>query len=263
MSLKGFLERLKKSFREHWSLLLFHKGTTEVENRKRVELLKNAYKNRRIFIVCNGPSLKACDLDKIAQNGDYSFASNKINKIFSQTVWRPSFYCVLDEGYQYSLLSTMREIPAQVKFFRTVSYMTTRKAGGNCLFINVDGSRELLYRPDFAEDCSEKLYAIATVTYSMLQLAVHMGFREIYIIGCDNSYGLERKKDGTIVNHGKDSYFEGSDPKDSSLVSSTWEMNIAYEFAREYADSHGIKIYNATRGGYLSAFERIDFDSLF
>jgi len=33
--------------------------------------------------------------------------------------------------------------------------------------------------------------------------------------------------------------------------------------ARKYADSHGIVIKNAGRGGKLENFERVDFDSLF
>ena len=31
----------------------------------------------------------------------------------------------------------------------------------------------------------------------------------------------------------------------------------------EFAKEHDIHIYNATRGGHLEAFERVDFDSLF
>ena len=37
----------------------------------------------------------------------------------------------------------------------------------------------------------------------------------------------------------------------------------AYEVAKENAEKKGIKIYNATRGGKLEVFERVDFDSLF
>lgn len=38
---------------------------------------------------------------------------------------------------------------------------------------------------------------------------------------------------------------------------------MTFEKAREYADGHGIKIYNATRGGKLEVFERVNFDKLF
>ena len=40
-------------------------------------------------------------------------------------------------------------------------------------------------------------------------------------------------------------------------------MISAYKSAKKYADAHGIKIYNATRGGKLEVFERVDFDTLF
>ena len=44
-----------------------------------------------------------------------------------------------------------------------------------------------------------------------------------------------------------------------------WVDNIynAHVAAKKYADEHDIKIYNATRGGKLEVFPRVDFDSLF
>jgi hypothetical protein len=40
-------------------------------------------------------------------------------------------------------------------------------------------------------------------------------------------------------------------------------IDSAYEAAERYAKEHGIKIFNATRGGRLETFERVDFDDLF
>ena len=45
-------------------------------------------------------------------------------------------------------------------------------------------------------------------------------------------------------------------------IANTALTNQAYMAAREYVDSHGITIYNATRGGKLEVFERVDFDKL-
>lgn len=226
--------------------------------------LKNCHLGKRAFIVCNGPSLKAEDLTKIHNNGDISFASNKIHFIFPQTPWRPTYYTVMDESYQYSLLNAMNLVPAAVKLFRITSFSTTKKVLSKTVWLNADGKSCLLDKPEFSEDISKIIYTIGTVTYAMFQMAVHMGIREIYIIGCDNSYGKEIKKDGTIVDRGGPSYFAGSnDNKSNATIAATWQMDLAYEFARKYADNNNIKIYNATRGGYLDAFQRIDFDSLF
>lgn len=252
-----------KNLRKQFSVYLFKLSGKGNVNNEKIKELHNKYAGKRCFIICNGPSLKAEDLEKICKNNEYSFASNKIDKIFPQTKWRPSFYTVVDETYQYSLVNAMNKIPADIKFFRKTSYCATRKVKGNVIWLNANGDRALLDNPKFSDDIEDVVYTIATVTYVMIEIAVYMGFRELYIIGCDNSYGLEKKKDGTIINTGTESYFAGSSPNDNKVVGATWEMNIAYEFARKYADTHGIKIYNATRGGHLEAFERVNFDSLF
>ena len=36
----------------------------------------------------------------------------------------------------------------------------------------------------------------------------------------------------------------------------------SYQKIKEYAEQKGIKIYNATRGGYLEVFERVNLDDL-
>jgi len=85
-----------------------------------------------------------------------------------------------------------------------------------------------------------------------LQLAAYMGFTEIYLLGTDcQQYDDDEKMHFT---------------SDYSVVKSILNLNkiiSAYEVAKEYAEAHGIKIYNATRGGSLEVFQRVDFDSLF
>ena len=56
--------------------------------------LKNKFKNKRCFIVGNGPSLTVQDLDRLV--GEDCFAANLIFKIFDKTKWRPKFYCIQD-----------------------------------------------------------------------------------------------------------------------------------------------------------------------
>ena len=41
------------------------------------------------------------------------------------------------------------------------------------------------------------------------------------------------------------------------------ELSIqGYRSAKVFAEKHGVKIFNATRGGYLEVFDRVDFDSI-
>lgn len=80
-----------------------------------------------------------------------------------------------------------------------------------------------------------------------------MGFKEIYLLGVDFT--------GADEHGGKYNHFYSE--KELTSVSYTDQVKNSYEKAKKYADEHGIKIYNATRGGKLEIFPRVDFDSLF
>ena len=56
---------------------------------------KNLYAGKRGFVICNGPSLKIADLDKL--ENEICIASNKIYLAFDQTKWRPNFLTIADK----------------------------------------------------------------------------------------------------------------------------------------------------------------------
>ena len=47
------------------------------------------------------------------------------------------------------------------------------------------------------------------------------------------------------------------------IIGNVWGMTKAYEAFKEYADKHSIVVKNATMGGKLEIFKRVEFDSLF
>ena len=75
------------------------------------------------------------------------------------------------------------------------------------------------------------------------------------------------KADGTVqVNDGVKNHFS-ADVNHVKLAANENlpqldKTGLAYIAANEYAKEHGVKILNATRGGKLEAFERVDFDSI-
>lgn len=225
--------------------------------------IKDKYKGQRCFVIGNGPSLTKEDLDKLSC--EITFASNRIYKIFSETDWRPTYYMMFDEGVAASdgVIDGVNSFECEMKFFRQQGYYVCRKVKSPSCFIHSWWSRKSLDNPQFSEDLSKGIYAIATVTYTMIELARHMGFSEIYLIGVDHKYANERKKDGTIVkNEGVKTYFGNHGKKASQSIAASWEMEIAYNYAEKYSRENGFRIYNATRGGYLEAFERVDLDEV-
>ncbi len=245
------------------NLLVQCKGVKKESNACLLEL-KDQYRGQKCFVIGNGPSLRASDLEKL--KNEVTFAANEIYKIFDQTNWRPTFYAIFDEsvGAREGVIENASKMDC-VKFFREEGYLVYRKFSGKNCYVNTWYSRKYLDNPQFSENIVEGLFSIATVTYSMIQIARWMGFDEIYLLGMDNRYAYSRLRDGTIIkNEGVASYFSavGETLPDPATAASTWEMDVAYEYADKYSREHGFRIYNATRGGFLEKFERVDFDKV-
>lgn len=232
-----------------------------------VDQFKNKYDGQECFIVGNGPSLRPEDLDLIYNRNFVTFASNRIHKIYNETIWRPTYFTISDGMYIYDRDTLSKIVETKPEAFFTRSQFTKYLKGINCnvFFLDSNISRELLDSPQFSNDCNCIIYDIATVTYFSIQIAAYMGFKKIYLIGMDNIYTYSKLRDGSIVrNEGVGNYFGNKEKEipDPSKAISTWEMDVAYEFADKYSREHGFRIYNATRGGFLEKFERVNLDEI-
>lgn len=123
--------------------------------------------------------------------------------------------------------------------------------------------------PRFSTDAGKRIYCGQSVTIINLQLAYHLGFTKIYLIGMDFSYnipdsakinGLEIESTEDDVNHFHPDYFGAGkkwhDPQLDKVLLSYKQSKLMFEAA-------GRNIVNATKGGNLNIFERVDFDTLF
>lgn len=232
-------------------------------SRNYLERIKGAYEGERCFVLGNGPSLKVDDLN--ALKGEITFASNRIYKIFGKTDWRPTYYAMMDEAVAQSdgVMDGINRFQCKKKFFLEQGYYAFKKAKGENCWLHAWYERKYLKNPQFSEDLTKGVYCIATVTYMMLQIAVYMGFKDIYLLGVDNSYGVERNPDGTLkMNKGQKNYFGEQGKEESNVIGASWESDLAFAYAEKYSREHGFRIYNATRGGALQAFERVNLDDI-
>jgi hypothetical protein len=226
---------------------------------------KDMHKGERCFIVGNGPSLNAGDLDRM--KNEASFGTNKIFLIFNETEWRPTYYVCEDE---YIFKDSLNEIKANIQcpafYSREMILSLDEFDLRNFLFFQLDARAQ--WKQNRVPRFSEELFLVswgATVTYTCIQLAAYMGFGEIYLLGCDNTFVRGVKANGELV-FGRDvsnGHFSKDYVKTNIYYNHIDVINAAYQTAREYCESHNIKIRNATRGGALEIFERVDFDSLF
>lgn len=218
----------------------------------------NVHKNERCFIVATGPSLTYEDLAKLKQHHEICISMNGIFKGFHCTDWRPDYYMIADMAGIIEWIDEIMEMDVTYKFVADTAWVE-EKMGMDPAFYKWHLSMKEWdegEEPDFSSDFSEGTYCGYTITYhGALQLAVYMGFSEIYLLGVDCCQYESQEKQHFMPDY--DKYISKGAKLDV-------DKNItAYRVARKYAESHGIKIYNATRGGTLEVFERVDFDSLF
>lgn len=219
----------------------------------RIEKYKNRHINERCFIVATGPSLRAEDLDILETNQEITFSVNSIFHVFEKTAWRPTYYVSDDYRAIQSNAAVIDGMVCAAKFIGD-TYAPFWNSDHPENVYKFHKHYEYYYNelPKFSDDFAQRSYTGLTVTYTCIQLAVYMGFKEIYLLGADCNY----------VKGSNSNYFFKSSAEDF-FDHQLDKTVLAYQAAKKYAEANNIKIYNATRGGKLEVFERVAFDSLF
>ena len=227
--------------------------------------MKNKYAGQPGFVIGNGPSLKVDDLTKL-QGRFVSIASNKIYLAFDQTPWRPDFFTTVDAV----LAKKIRE--EAPKHFKTIHcqkgfvplFRRCRTVCWRYFPINLNPPGD---QPAFSTDLRKGIQGGYSVTMENLQLAVHLGLKPIYIIGCDHYYAGEKDVQNlqqVEVGEGVQNHFVPNyrQPGESVNPATIEEMTICYSHAARWAEMNDWPIYNATRGGHLELFPRVDLDEV-
>jgi hypothetical protein len=258
INVKKIIIKLNYGTKKHINELLFPISKTG----KNIRTLKNIHMGKRCFIIGNGPSLTIEDLDKL--KNEITFAFNRIYYIFDKTNWRPTYYCSEDDKTIFKSKDEINNLMIEKKFFPVnfpLDYKIHFKNANYYIFKFGDRNVE----PKFSNDIVKGIYWGNTVAYSAIQMAVYMGIKEIYLLGVDHNFSRMVNDKGEIVMDEtvKDYFTEKyNTDKDDLYIPNVEISTRAFNAAKKYADEHNIKIYNATRGGKLEVFERIDFDQI-
>lgn len=237
-------------------LWILEKYLSNVFYRRRLIQFKGVHDGQRCFIIGNGPSLVAADLELI--KNEHSFAANSIFKIFEKTSWRPTYYVVQDAEYARGIVEHIPSVNAKQRFISMNVMLKNFYFSRDDVGFYLDRS-DVVNPPRFSHDFSERSYEGFTVLYSAMQLAIYMGFKEIYLLGVDFKYSAHKdnqgntlKAEGVANNH----FFEAQGKQVIGPLPNLQYSGMAYQKAEEFSKENGIKIFNCTRGGELEAFER-------
>ena len=228
-----------------------HKGRDK--SYLKVKNYKNIHLGERCFVLATGPSLTIDDVRKL--KNEYTFGMNSICMLFDELGWETTYYGVQDRGVFLKLHDMYKKFTQTTFFIGDGIERCYRNDLKHIPFaINyLDHKHSYKHlNTKFSRDAEKCIYDGYTITYSLIQLAVYMGFKEIYLLGNDCSYPSDPKKQ----------HFMDFGHYDSSTLTARDRIIFAYEYAKKYLKDTDVKIINVTRGGALEVFPRVDFDTI-
>jgi len=244
-------------------------GMPVTANDRRLAALKDRHKSQRAFVIGMGPSLRTSDLDRL--KGEVTFGCNKVYLAFDETDWRPTYYSIVDILVAENNRDTISKLDLCKIFGRDVRPYF-RDTGG---IIYVRGRRSPIRQgvpqTEFSKNLLLGAYGGATVIYMQLQLAFHMGIREIYLMGIDFKYTTpeptgELTKLGEVVlkHEGEMNYFHPDyrQPGEKWSFPMLDDMYEAFSCAKGAFEGEGGFIGNASRQTALDVFPLVDFERL-
>ena len=121
-------------------------------------------------------------------------------------------------------------------------------------------------RPHFSKNPEWGVWEGATVTYVALQLAYFMGFSQVILVGVDHSFKTKGPPHRAVVSQGPDQDHFSPDYFGKGF---RWQLpdlersERAYRMARRAYEHDRREVLDATAGGNLMVFRKVDFETLF
>lgn len=206
---------------------------------------KDKMRRERCFILGNTSS----KLDELnTMMNERTFAADGFCDFFSRTPQRPAYY-LLTETSAY--LGNGKYIEGMECFINGNVRVFEDKFKKKPTYLNPLGKGLIDGLPTF--DTAESMYDTSKIMplYQMIQLAIYMGFTEIYIYGFDGTFELEIDADGI-----------GRKPAEGCVTGFPDKAKQILDRVRAYADGNDIKIYSLCETSGLSMFEKAKYEDI-
>jgi hypothetical protein len=240
------------------------------ESARRLQAMRNRHWGQRAWIIGNGPSLRGMDLSPLAN--EYTFGSNRIYLAFDDFGFHTTY---LSASARWIIRQFGEEMSASgPQVF--MSHFYARQHPELPRTVTTFLSRR---RADFGtHPLFWGFHDGGTVTYTSMQLAFYFGFTEVILIGVDHSFVETGTAAAEVVPQADD------DPRPATVVSGgddpnhflpnyfgkgvkwtlpAWhQMEASYALARDHYAAAGRRIVDATVGGKLTVFPKVDYQTV-
>lgn len=272
----------KKDLKDYMEYVLTQNGLMKASLEKNIRF-KGIHAGKRCFIIGNGPSIKDQNLSLL--NKEITFTVNQISRAaFFESIntqyhlwadpnfFKTEFTC---EG-DYQLLELMKSLPKGTESFFPYSYAhkyIEKYDLDKYMNINFYEPNKLVGEYEDIDFTSCVRVGFSVVQYA-IQLAAYMGFKEIYLLGCECTTILNVINARTKLYESETHGYEVDNIEKErayqmymSLPMTAYyesELNLLHEYSviHRYCKKRGIKVINCTPGGVLDEFAREWFNKI-
>lgn len=227
-------------------------------SRRALQAMRDRHRGERCFILGNGPSLASMDLSLL--RGETTFGMNRIYLLFPSLGFQTTYYVAVNE-------LVIEQCAREIRALRGPKFITWRARrwlprDSEALFLDTDYTGA----EAFATALGDRVFEGSTVTFVALQIAYHLGFEDVVLIGVDHRFTARGEPNAPVVSAGDDPdhFSKGYFGKGFRWQLPDLEASErAYRLARRAYEAAGRRVVDATVGGKLEVFPKVDYLSLF
>lgn len=249
--------------------------------------LKQIHVGERCFVLGNGPSLKNEDLSLI--RNEVVFTVNNIMDIDQWGKFKSSYHVIIDLAL-FGLVSWVKNVDQNE--VRRYTEQLKDMINDTVLILPLNGyeyfkNNGLDSNTYYFTVCepslkiksinpSKYVFSVATVVQIAIQYAIYMGFKEIYLLGCDcteSEYiiNMVLNHNNHVDYHAYNEKYEITNnileqqlkrDKISAVFNSQYKLFLGYERLAEYCTAHDIVLKNLSNRTLLDSVERDSLENI-
>ena len=212
--------------------------------------MKGVFSGERVVLIGNGPSLNHTNLDLL--DNQYTIGLNRIYLLFEHLGYQTTFFVCVNKN-------VIEQFAEDIGKIRCIKFLS-EYAAGRISIGKSDFLMKSVPKVGFKEDLSNHCWHEGwTVTYCGMQLAYHLGFSEVVLIGVDHHFqnsgdaNKETKETSPDVNHFSPDYFG---PGVIWQYPDLDRSEKSYNMAKKVFEKNGRRIVDCTVDGRLRVFTK-------
>lgn len=244
------------SLRRVWADL--QTAAFDIGARRKLARLRDAYAGKTIFLVGAGPSLRTMDLAPLQADGRIFMTVNNGHRLFAGA--DIPMHAVSDINCYETYAADIEAARVGVRFYRS-RFRTTaafNQWGDSGRIVFVPYRRGGVLKRAFQPHADRGIGNDSTVLVFAAQLAFHLGFSNVYVMGCDLDYSADQKyaynMNATDAGH-----------EATALVQyrrlAMEQANAEFAAVRDAFERAGRQIANCGRGGKLETLPRVPYET--